>query len=464
MPPTQSLAPPNAPNFRTRILRAGSWAFGGHVGAQFLRLASNLAMTRLLVPQMFGVIALANVLLIGLQLFSDLGLGQGIIQSKRGSDSAYLNTVWTAQILRGAVLWCAALLIAACLVVAGTFHLLPAGTAYAEPHLPAIIAALSFNALLGGLVSTRVATASRNLAIGKVTVMELISQASAIVLMLVWALAVNRTAWALVAGSLASSTVRLVLSHTYLPGESNRLHWDREAFRDILSFGKWIFLTSILGFLSTNGDRLILGGLVDAKTLGVYVTAYFFVAALMDMFSKVSDNVAFPALSEVVRDRPLDLVRTYYKFRFPMDIVSLVITGGMFSAGHVLIRVLYDSRYQAAGHFMEILSISLFEVRYGLARTSLMAMGKPKLLAPVIAVQLAVLFLGMPWAFHHFGIEAAIWVIGISVLCAIPVTFFFKLRYGLFVMKNELIVLPWLAVGYIVGLGVSGLARVFGIV
>jgi O-antigen/teichoic acid export membrane protein len=444
-------------------LRAGGWTFGGHFSTQFLRLATNLVMTRLLLPQMFGVMALANVLLMGLQLFSDIGLGQGIVQSKRGNEPAYLNTVWTAQILRGTLIWLAALLISGCLMLATSLHLLPPGTAYAEPRLPALIATLSFNALLGGLVSTRVATASRNLALGRLTLMELCSQTTAIVVMIVWAL-VDRSAWALVGGSIVSSMVRLALSHTYLPGEPNRLHWDRDAFRDIFAFGKWIFVTSILGFLSSNGDRLLLGALVDAKTLGIYVTAYFMVNALTDVFTKVSNSVAYPALSEVVRERPGDLIRTYYKFRAPIDSVSLLVTGLMFSAGHLLIRVLYDNRYQAAGHMLEILSISLFEVRLGLAGTSLMALGKPKLLAPIILVQVLVLFALMPWVFWTFGFDSAIWVIGVSVLCTMPVTFFLKIRHGLFDLRRELMFLPWLGVGYLLGLAIDGLARLLGFV
>ncbi len=154
-------------SFRARILKASGWTLFGHAGTQFLRLVSNLIMTRLLLPQMFGIVALANVLLTALQLISDIGLSQGVIQSRRGANPTYLNTAWTAQILRGGLIWIAALLIAAGLKVADVFHIFPLGTTYAEPQLPALVAGISFNALLTGLVSTRVASANRNLALGR---------------------------------------------------------------------------------------------------------------------------------------------------------------------------------------------------------------------------------------------------------------------------------------------------------
>ncbi|MGH8325628.1 MAG: oligosaccharide flippase family protein, partial [Steroidobacteraceae bacterium] len=175
-------------SFRTRILKASGWTLFGHAGTQILRLVSNLIMTRLLLPQMFGIMALANVLLTALQLISDIGLSQGVIQSRRGASETYLNTAWTAQILRGALIWAAALLIAGGLTIADVFHLFPPGTTYAEPGLPALVAGISFNALLSGFVSTRVASANRNLALGRVSLIDIYCQVIAIAVMVPWAL------------------------------------------------------------------------------------------------------------------------------------------------------------------------------------------------------------------------------------------------------------------------------------
>jgi len=92
-------------SLRSRVFGASVWVLAGFGASQVIRLGSSLIMTRLLMPEMFGVMAIANIFLVGLALFSDLGLRQNIIQSKRGDDPLFLNTVWTIQILRGAVLW-----------------------------------------------------------------------------------------------------------------------------------------------------------------------------------------------------------------------------------------------------------------------------------------------------------------------------------------------------------------------
>ena len=70
-----------------------------------IRFGSNLVMTRLLMPEAFGVMSIATTVMVGLAMFSDLGLRQFIVQSSRGNDPSYLNTAWAIQILRGALLW-----------------------------------------------------------------------------------------------------------------------------------------------------------------------------------------------------------------------------------------------------------------------------------------------------------------------------------------------------------------------
>lgn len=456
-----SVSDADGPSLRSRVFRASGWTLGGHVAGQLLRLGSNLIMTRLLVPEMFGVMALANVILVGLQLFSDFGLGQSIVQSRRGNDPSYLNTVWTAQILRGGLIWLLALGIGLAIYLLGMAQWLPAGSAYAAPILPYIIAVLSFNALIGGFASTRLATANRNLALGRITLIELASQVAALTLMIGWALW-DRSIWALVVGSLLASALRVFLSHAILPGEKNFPHWDPEAFREILGFGKWIFLTSILGFLSANGDRLLLGGLTDPTTLGLYATAFFMVSALQEVFSKFIGNVAFPAFSEVVRERREALKRTYYKFRLPLDVTTLLATGLLFSAGHLLIQFLYDDRYHAAGHMIEILCIGMFEVRFSLAGQCFMAMGMPKLLAPIILIRLVALFGLMPLAFNWWGLDGALWIAGGSVLFTLPLTIYLKIKHGLFDLRRELTVLPLLGLGYVLGLTLVQAARLLG--
>ncbi len=416
-------------------------------------MASNLIMTRLLVPEMFGVMALANVFIFGLHLFSDVGLRQNVVQSHRGHVESFLNTIWTIQIIRGVVIWLLAMLLSGVLYGVNLAGWWPQGSAYAEPVLPLVIAVLSFNAIISGFESTNLATASRNLAIKRATLIDIVSQFLGIVFMMVWAL-LDRSIWALVAGSMTGVVIKTVLTHTSLPGIQNKLHWNWDDFHEIFNFGKWVFVTSILGFLSSSGDRLMLGGIMDAAMLGFYSIAYFIFAAMKDMVSKITSSVVFPALSEVARDQPEQLKETYYKFRLPVDAVLILALGFLFATANLIIDVLYDTRYATAGTMLQILAVGLFVVRYEVTGQCFIAMGKPKLLAPLMIVHLLVLYGLLPVANHFYGVNAALWVVGAGGIATIPLTIAYKIKYGLFDMKKELLVLPLLPVGYLMGLAV----------
>ena len=426
------------------------WVFGGHVSAQVLRLASNLILTRLLVPEMFGIMTLANVLVMALYLFSDFGLRQSVIQNHR-SDPPFLNTVWTIQVIRGGVIWLLLISSAFLLKILDYFHWLPTSSVYAEPILPSIIFALSFSSIISGFESTKLATANRNLILRKLTQIDLAGQIVSLVVIIGWAW-IDRSIWALVVGTLVGSIVRTILSHFYLEGELNKFHWDKTAVNEIFNFGKWIFLTSILGFLASNGDRLILGGLIDAKTMGLYSVAFFLVNAIQDVTNRIIGIVALPTLSEIARTRPNDLRSSYYKFRLPIDIATLLLTGLIMSSGHLIIQVLYDSRYTSAGAMLDILGIALFEVRFGLANQCFIALGKPKLLAPTIILRIIALYGVMPLAYLWFGLNGSLWVVGGSALFSLPVTIYFKIKHGLFSLSKEIRVLPFGAVGYLLGM------------
>lgn len=438
------------PSFKHRILRASAWTFSGHFLSQAIRLASNLIMTRLLVPEMFGVMAIASVVMMGLALFSDFGLRQNVIQSSRGSNPAFLNTIWAMQIIRGGAIWIIALLISLGLYYAAKFEWLSENSVYANPILPLVIVSVSLTALISGFESTRIATANRLLVQGRFTVIELASQLIGVVVMVIWAV-FDRSIWALVVGGIVTSLVKTVCSHTLMPGERNQWMWDKSSCKEIFQFGKWVFVASILGFLVNNGDRLLLGWLVDAKTLGIYVVAFFIMNSLVQVVSKLMGSVMFPVLSEVVRTNPEKLAGTYYRFRFPLDIGLLFFSGLLFEAGRFVIYLLYDVRYAVAGPMLELLSLTLIAFRYNVADQCFLALGRPGVLVKLIVIRAVTLFVLLPLAFNEYQMSGALWAIVISSFSSVPLTFLFKKELNLLDMRKELIVMPVFLVGAGVG-------------
>lgn len=443
-------------NLKQRAINASIWTIGNHATSQGIRLATNLIMTRLLVPEMFGVMSIVTVVIVGLTLFSDLGLSQSIIQSRRGDDPIFLNTVWSVQIIRGFIIWLFSLLISLALYVAGKLGFLVFNTVYSDPLLPWIIPVVSLSVLFAAFEPTWTSTASRRMEQSKITLIELASQIASVVVMLGWVW-VDKSIWALVAGSLSTSIVRNFIVYYVVPGERNKWVLEREAVKEILHFGKWIFASSIVGFLFMNGDRLLLGGLITPQQLGIYTIAFFIVNSIAQVASRLFGNVAFPALSEAVRLRPNQLIDVYYRFRFWFDIGLLFFAGFFFVTGSFIIRILYDSRYVNAGPMLEILSLMLIAVRFNLTDQCFIALGKPKLMTFLIATRAIFLFLLLPIAFSRYQMTGALWAIVISNFASIPLTIYFKYRLGLLQIRKELYTLTVVVLGGIVGAAITNL-------
>ena len=85
---------------KARAIKGSAWTVGGFGFEKILQLVSNLILARLLFPGAFGLMALVNVVLVGLAMFSDVGVVPAVVQDKRGEDPSFLNTAWTIQIIR----------------------------------------------------------------------------------------------------------------------------------------------------------------------------------------------------------------------------------------------------------------------------------------------------------------------------------------------------------------------------
>lgn len=421
---------------RQRVFYSGSWAILGHFLSQGMRLGGNLILTRLLVPEMFGVMAIVSVLLAGISMFSDLGVLQNIIQSKRSHEKLYINTAWTVQILRGIFIFFILVILSILIYSLGIRGVFTVGSVYAEAELPWILSVMSVTALISGFNSINLALLNRELKIKEITFIEVLSQSVGLLLMIILA-AIYANIWALVIGTISSAVVKMLLSHLAAFGDKSRFCWDKGAVKEIFGFGKWIFGASIFTFFVGQGDRLILGDLISPEELGVYNIAFFLAMAFKDIVRKVMSSVFYPVLSEVVRDRPEDLKDVYYKIRAKVDVVVMVVVGVLATSGHLIIDLLYDDRYQDAGWMLETLSLSTIFLGTTMAGVCLLALGDAKAIMKLTAISAIFLFFTVPISFKYFGIEGAVIAIALNSVVEIPLIFYMMKGYKLLSLLKE---------------------------
>ncbi len=421
-------------SLRSRAVRASVWTIVGMGGSNVLRLAGNLLLTRLLFPEAFGLMALVFVFLQGMQLLSDLGIGPSVIQNERSSDPQFLNTAWTLQVGRGVLIATVALVLA-----------WPVSRFYEEPMLLYLLPVVGMTGAIDGFASTAKFTVSRLLTIGRLTVFELTAQAASILTMVAWAL-VDRTVWALVAGAIVAAIVRTALSYRLTDEPPNHFEWDSAAARAIIHFGKWIFLTSAVGFLASHIDRLILGKLIPLDLFGVYTIAFMLSSFPEMLVGQMAMKVVFPAATERANLPREELRELIVKNRRPLIMALAVGVAVLAAAGDQIVLLLYDPRYHDAGWMLSILALGLWpKMMVNSVGAAMLAIGQPRYLAIAGISRFALLAVALPAAYYAFGMLGVVCAIALSGLSDYLIEGYGLWRHGLLVLRQDLaMTLVWL--------------------
>lgn len=387
-------------NLKKKAISGSIWTLFGYGASQILRLASNLILARLLFPEAFGLMALVNVFMQGLQMFSDVGIGPSIIQNKRGNDPLFLKTAWTIQVFRGIALW--ALCCAAAPLVAGFF-----AESNASAHqLLFILPVTGVTAFIGGFTSTSVFTLNRKLDMKRMTLLEIVPQVASLICMITWA-NFYPSVWALVGGGITFSIVRLILSHAMSPDHKDGFAWEPEARRELFRFGRWVFLSTVVSFLAGNLDKLLLGKLLTLSELGLYSIAMTLARVAIHTSSRLSSSVIFPLLSRY-QDDPPRLISACLKARRAVLWLSAAICSAFALFAPLFFESLYDERYFGAGATSRWLAIYTWShVLIASMDRIPLALGNPRLL--FFANLITTLGMGLAvWGYDAYGLPGFI--------------------------------------------------------
>ena len=331
-------------SLRARAIQGGGILIIGDLYANFVRLAANLIMTRLLFPEAFGLMLIVNLVFAGLSMLSDLGIRGAIIVKKEVIDDAYIHTAWTMGVIRGLALGLIALLLA-----------YPVSQFYQQEQLFGLIAIVSLSPVIQGLTSPYPILFEKGVRLGRVVVWNSVTQTVAIAILLTWVM-IYPTIWALAAHGVVAAIIGAVSSYYFFPSGRMRLAWHRDSAWEIFRIGRWIFVASGLTFLARQGDSLIISKWVTAEQLGIFSIAITFAKLAEVLVERMSWSLLFPVYAEIQAG-------TGERFNAQLRKVKLVLYGmcapivlvfALF--GRDIITLLYDPRYHGAGWMLEIMA------------------------------------------------------------------------------------------------------------
>lgn len=419
---------------KARVIRGSTLTVAGYSISQGTRLVSNLILTRILFPEAFGLMAIIQVFMQGLAMFSDMGIGPSIIQDKRGNELNFLNTAWTIQVMRGFLLF----------IICGVMAY-PLGEIYNSPSLSYLLPVAGLSAVIAGFNPTKLVTANRNLALGWNTVVEITSQILSVFLLIGLALWL-RSVWALVIGGVLTSVLKLILIHQLVPGPRNRFAWDGKSLTSIVNFGKWIFFASVVGFFVQQGDKLVLAAFMTNAELGIYSIAFILASAAWALNSKLNQLIFFPIYAELQDLNPSQLRPKINKARIAICSLLLPPLTLLAIFGDQLVMILYDQRYWDAGWMVQVLSFG-YAISVGTTIGPFhLGQGKSKLFMAMITTKAIILAVSMYVGGSLFGVTGVVLGVASSHFIFYLVSIGIYKYFGLWLWRLDIAVLAVLSV------------------
>lgn len=410
-----------------------------HIVTAVLRLGSNLIVSRLFAPEVYGAIGVIMSITFILQMTSDLGFN-AYITRHRTADVKVLHTVWTVRLIRNVILTSVMALGAGFLA-----------NLYSAPEIAEGVRAAAFLILLGAFPSAAMLTAERDRRIIRLSVIDF-SRTLLVISTTIVAAYFLRTYWAVIIAMFAGGLFTLFASYRLMPGPPMRLRLKLDEVLDLWRFSRIIVPSSIIGIILTQTDKFFLANFFPLAELGKFMLASSITMAIVALNTQYVMRVFYPLIAQVLRQNPQDALKTYYASRRRYTLIMAFLVGGVVGGGALVTQILFNDNYLGAGFYLSILAIlPLAKLITHPAQQALIAKGFVRATLTSNFVRLGWVLVAGPIAYFQFGPLAVVIVMCLAEAVTIPY-FWWKLRrFELFSLRSELLVLAAAAIGIALG-------------
>ena len=364
----------------SRTARGMAWAYGSYVGGRLLTLAATAILARLLVPDEFGLVALALTMMALLEGFADLGLTQALIVEDDDRFEDRSDTVFTSTVILGAIL-------TVLLAALGP----PAARFFDEPDLAPIAAVLGSTFLLRAFGATHYALAQRSLDFRTRTIAETADVVIRGIVSIVLAVA-GFGVWSLVVGYVVGTLTRDVALWILVRWRP-RIRLVRSHLREMIGFGGAISGVNVVATVINNLDYVFVGKVLGTSALGFYTLGFRLPELLILNFSVVAGVVLFPAFSAVNR---VDLAQAFLiSFRYTV-MLGMLLAVCLAGLAESVVLALFGDQWLGSVEAMQVLTVYALAANLGIpAGTILKATKRAGTLLLVALLRLALVVIGL---------------------------------------------------------------------
>ena len=351
-------------SLQQKAIKGAVWAAIQNWGSQFGSLVVFLVLARLLTPEDFGLVALANVFLAFVQVFLNQGFPQALIQ-REVLEPEHIDTAFWTNVAVGLVLATAGAICAP--VVAAAFD---------RPALVPVLRWFSLLLVVGSLADVQAALLERAFAYRELAVRSLVGLAASGVVGVSMALS-GAGVWSLVAQQLVYETVGMLV---LWQASDWRPAWrfSRHHFHELFRFGRSILAFNILGFINSRSDDLLIGYFLGPTALGFYSFAYRILSVMTQVLIETSERIALPTFSRLQLDLP-KMRRAFYKVTRLTSLLAFPCFLGTATLSPILIPFVFGEQWLAAIPVLQVLAlVGIFRALSRFKGAVFMAVGQPE--------------------------------------------------------------------------------------
>ncbi|MCG2767681.1 MAG: lipopolysaccharide biosynthesis protein [Anaerolineae bacterium] len=391
-------------NLRKQATKGMFWVTVARIATRALSFAATLILARLLVPDDFGLVWVADLAVNAFLLLQEMGLGAALIYRKDRLEEA-ANTAFFAMVGGSLFLYLVALLTAPYL--AAVFSKDP----IIIPQIIPILRVLSLTLVISALGRVPQALLAKEMDFKRKIMPGLLGGligASVSIALALTGFGVT----AIVLGRLCSSVVSAATVWFFVDWRP-ALSFDLGLAREMLGYAKHILASQVMVFFITNIDDGFVSRLLGTAALGEYGLAYKISNTPATEISRLVSEVMFPTFSKVGDDRER-MKRIYLRTTRYVAMLSVPLSLAIIAFAEYFVYAAYGRKWEGAIVPMQLLGA------YGMLRSIAVNMGsvfkasgKPKWLLYIATWRLVTMAALLYPATMRWG------VVGVSALSAI---------------------------------------------
>lgn len=391
----------------SRTARGGVIAVGGQLVSTLIQLLNLVIMSRLLMPEDFGLLAMALAVTGFAALFVDLGFSTATVQ-RRELTQDIVSALFLINIGAGLL----AMLAASGFAPIGAYLL-------NDQRVLWIIVAMAATLPISALGAQHLALLNRRM---QWLTIRWIAITAQILGLGVGALLAWRTSagyWALVASAWISAITNTGLAWWMSPWRPSRVrNWT--SAREAIRFGLHLMGAQIVFWAARQLDNLLIGARWGAAELGQYSRAYTLYMLPINLISGPIGTAVVPALSRL-QDQPEAWRRSLLDVQGALFLGAGGVAAVLIATSDLLIRVLLGPKWQASTELFQILAISIPFVMMGNTNGFIqISLGRSDRMLKWNLIRLPILVGGFLIGLPYGAVGVALAVTSVSALLWLP--------------------------------------------